>query len=64
MYFLLINFLDSEKTAFDLKEKIKAQIEYARNEIEIRVESLKIELDEIHQIFQAQLNEYENNLIK
>ena len=45
-------------------EHINNAIENIRCEIEIRVESLKTQLDELNQQFQQKLNEIKNDIIR
>ena len=48
----------------DTIETIGIKIKHIEEEIEIRVESIKIELDEIHEAFKNELNNFKNELVE
>jgi hypothetical protein len=50
--------------AQDLKKRVKSQVQYAKEEIEIRIESIKIELDEISERLTNELDSKMNDLFK
>lgn len=57
-------FISKQDHSKDSIETIALKIRYLEEEIEIRVESIKIELDQVHDQLKKELNNVKNDLIR
>jgi hypothetical protein len=50
--------------ADDIKSRVRKQVDYAKDEIEIRVESIKVDLDELSERLKTELDTKQDELFK